>query len=721
MVAALPLFAWGARRLWRGGVTLRGFSWTPVASRILSRLVGSNPYDEARFFVADGADARFGEQRRAGLERLATTLRERNKKSIAWGESLREGFSDLRFADANRVPPAFSEVMRKNFDLSAVATASDGPRLQDLDGHWNLDVSGSYGVNVAGYDVYKGCMERGWERAKSLGPVLGPVHPVVKDNIDRLREISGADEVSFHASGTEAVMAAVRLARFNTRRKWIVSFAGAYHGWWDGVQPGIGSERPIDDCLPLKDLDPRSLDVIRARAGEIAGVIVNPVQCFHPNAPPPNDAVLLTSTVRKTESATEHYRQWLHELRKVCDDAGVPLIFDEVYSGFRLSPGGAQEFFGVRADMVLYGKTVAGGMPIGVVCGRKDLMRRFDPDHPMRIAYVIGTFSAHPLVMTSMNEFLLWLDTDEAKAAYSESNEACAAWVQRTNEALSEARLPLQIAHLGTVWTILFQDASRYNWLLQYYLRAQGLALSWVGTGRCLASLDYTADDYEELASKILAGAREMKRDGWWLTENEQPKRNQKMKIGLVREMFGSLVRMPAPVARFYADIMQRKEDDHHASHHDKKNQVLHLLSSSVFVFCYGLAFFDLTLAMGLGLSALFVRQLGHAVFEPPCHDKEKLLLGFTTRSKSVVVAIYLAIPIIHALRAPNGVWDHLWASADTIALQWFAWTVVVVLGHTLLLVFKHGFRNSMLWFVKLVTDPFTDLVTYSPRALLYR
>jgi len=79
--------------------------------------------------------------------------------------------------------------------------------------------------------------------------------------------------VSFHMSGTEAVMAAVRLARFNTRRKLVVSFSGAYHGWWDGVQPGLGSERRLDDCLTLKDLDPASLAVIRRRAGEIAGIL----------------------------------------------------------------------------------------------------------------------------------------------------------------------------------------------------------------------------------------------------------------------------------------------------------------------------------------------------------------------------------------------------------------------------------------------------------------
>src|SRR5215475_3733555 len=137
-------------------------------------------------------------------------------------------------------------------------------------------------------------------RSMSAAPMdsTSPVS-IVAENIALLKTVSGMDEVSFHMSGTEAVMAAIRMARFNTQRKLIVCFSGAYHGWWDGVQPGLGSERSIDDCLTLKDLHPASLDVLRWRAHEIAGVVVNPMQSFHPNAPPPNDAILLTSGVRK--------------------------------------------------------------------------------------------------------------------------------------------------------------------------------------------------------------------------------------------------------------------------------------------------------------------------------------------------------------------------------------------------------------------------------------
>jgi glutamate-1-semialdehyde 2,1-aminomutase len=208
--------------------------------------------------------------------------------------------------------------MREKFNLCSVVTESRGPRLKTLDGAWTIDVSGSYGLNVAGFDRYKEWIASGWERVKDLGPVLGPLHPVVADNIHLLRQISRQDEVSFHMSGTEAVMAAVRMVRFNTRRKLIVCFSGAYHGWWDGVQPGLGSERPLRDRLALKDLSRASLAVIRRRANEIAGVLVNPVQ-FHPNAPPPNDAILLTSDVRKTEASTERARWLRHWFPRACD------------------------------------------------------------------------------------------------------------------------------------------------------------------------------------------------------------------------------------------------------------------------------------------------------------------------------------------------------------------------------------------------------------------
>jgi glutamate-1-semialdehyde 2,1-aminomutase len=710
--AGLLILRWCRTRL----ITFRAVALTPLISRRLSFWLRAQHYVGDAFFDADGAGEPWIAARRAALSRLAGTLRSQSSRTREWSGRIREGLSDLRFTDANRVPFRFAPLMREHFDLSTVVTASDGPRLRDLDGRWSLDASGSYGVNVAGYTRYKEWMQRALERVKDVGPVLGPLHPVVDDNLARLKQISQLDEVSFHMSGTEAVMAAVRLARFNTRRKLIVCFAGAYHGWWDGVVPGLGSERRIDDCLTLKDLDPASLAVIRLRRHEIAAVLVNPVQSFHPNSPPPNDAVLLTSSVRATEESTLAYRRWLRQLRDVCTTAEVPLIFDEVYTGFRLAPGGAQEFFDVRADMVVYGKTLGGGLPVGVVCGRRELMRRFDPEHPMRLSYVVGTFSAHPYVMAAMNEFLCWVTDPATRPLYEAMNARCATWVGQTNARLSASDLPVRIMALGTVWTVLFREPGRYNWLLQYYLRAHGISLSWVGTGRCLASMDFSEADYQTLGDALLASARQMKDDGWWLNATQLPERDTRMKVRLMQEIAGSLVRVPQPLRAFYADVMQRKDDDHHASHNDKANQHLHLLSSSVFIYCYFLIFSDLTVAMCLGLASLFVRQFGHAVLEPPCHKEEETLLGYNTRNKTLIVVGYVLIALVPMLRATAWSMDAVVNGLPAVALQWFFWTVFVVGARVGYLIWRFDFRTSMVWYVKLVTDPLTDVYTYFPR-----
>ena len=716
LILGVFLLAYVGQKFVRALLTLPAVALLPALSRRLSNWVKSRDYNEEEFLRADGAREPWVELRKKALDRLANFLQSRHTQSIAWADGVRESFSDLRFTDANRVPFPFMRVMREKFNLCSVVTVSKGPKLRDLDGHWSLDVSGSYGVNVAGFDRYKEWIEKGWERVKDLGPVLGPVHPIVADNIAMLKKVSRLDEVSFHMSGTEAVMAAVRMARFNTRRKMIVCFSGAYHGWWDGVQPGLGSERPLNDCLTLKDMNLASLGVLRRRAKEIAGVLVNPVQSFHPNSPPPNDAVLLTSEMRKTQSSTERYAQWLRQLREICSACDIPLIFDEVYTGFRLAPGGAQEYFGVRADMVVYGKTVAGGMPIGAVCGKKNLMRRFDPAHPMRIAYVVGTFSAHPAVMGAMNEFLRWVVEPVTAKIYNESNQRCAEWAQSINQKLADAALPLRVVNLATVWTVLFKEPSRYNWLLQYYLRAEGVTLSWVGTGRCLSSMDFTAEDYDALQEKLLDAARKMKIDGWWLTLNEYPEREKNMRTRLIREMLGSLVQAPRPLKTFYSEVMQRKHDDHHASHSNGVNQFFHLLSSSAFIYCYLVAFFDLTTAMCLGLASLFVRQFGHAILEPPCHDKEALLLGYNTRNKTLIALGYLLIPVIHMAQAGGWTAEFFISVIGQVALSWFLWTLLVVLGRVTYLMWKHDFRISMIWFVKLVTDPLTDIVAYFPR-----
>jgi glutamate-1-semialdehyde 2,1-aminomutase len=164
---------------------------------------------------------------------------------------------------------------------------------------------------------------------------------------------------------------------------------------------------------------------------------------------------------------------------------------------------------------------------------------------------------------------------------------------------------------------------------------------------------------------------------------------------------------------------MARKRDDHHASHSDKRNQALHLVSSSVFIYCYARIFGDLTTAMCLGLASLFLRQFGHAVLEPVCHEKEALLLGYNTPKKTLIVLGYALVPVIEMARAHTMSLAGFTSLIDPIALQWFRWTVFVILARVAYLAWTFDARTSMIWFVKLVTDPFTDIAAYFPRRIL--
>jgi glutamate-1-semialdehyde 2,1-aminomutase len=480
----------------------------------LARVLPTYSYDDDQFFVSDGAPANVADTRRSGFERLSQQMTTRAMHTLGATARLEPHVSDLQFTARYRVPFPYRRFIAEHLRVGSLVSESAGVSIANLDGTSDYDLAGSYGVNLFGHDFYKDCIDRGIDRVRALGPVLGAYHPIVEDNVRRLRAVSGLDEVSFHMSGTEAVMQAVRLARFHTRRNYIVRFCGAYHGWWDDVQPGVGNPVDVRATYTLKDVDNDTLRVLATRQ-DIACVLVNPLQSLHPNAGAPADGTLVDSS-RRASVDRDRYARWLRELRDLCTTRGIVLIFDEVFVGFRIARGGAQEYFGVAADVVVYGKTVGGGLPVGVLCGKSRYMKRFREDRASDFCFARGTFNSHPYVMGAMNEFLRRLDEPELRASYGGLDNR---WNRRAvalNARLEREQLPVRVANLVSIWTVCYQTPSRYNWMFQYYLRAEGLHLSWIGSGRLIFSHNYTDADVAAVCDRFVAAAGRVRADGWW-------------------------------------------------------------------------------------------------------------------------------------------------------------------------------------------------------------
>jgi glutamate-1-semialdehyde 2,1-aminomutase len=545
VVATAALFPKLRARLTLSRAKHRSLTGHSKMSRAVARLIPFYEFDLDDFFRSDRAPAAVGAQRQDAFFRLARLYRERFAHSRQLTQQVSRQISDLQFTEAYRVPFQYSRLVRENLGAGAFVQSSAGVTVTDLDGNICYDLTGSYGVNIFGNDFYKECIAKAQARGQTLGPVLGPYHPVIASNVARLCAISGLDEVSFHMSGTEAVMQAVRLARYHTRRSHLVRFAGAYHGWWGDVQPGVGNPISPHETYTLAEMSERTLRVLETRR-DIACVLVNPLQALHPNAGAPADSALVDSS-RAGHFDRAAYGAWLKALREVCTRRNIVLIFDEVFVGFRLAAGGAQEFFGVRADMVTYGKSIAGGLPVGAVCGRKDLMRRFRDDHPVDVCFARGTFNSHPYVMLAMDEFLTRLEDPAFGSIYRGLDASWDARAQHLNEMLAARDLPVRVANLSSIWVVHYTEPSRYNWMLQYYLRLEGLALSWVGTGRLIFSLNYTEADFAEVATRFVAAAENMKRDGWWWRDAALT--NKAIRRQILKEMIGSAFSRPAKSA----------------------------------------------------------------------------------------------------------------------------------------------------------------------------
>ncbi len=396
--------------------------------------------------------------------------------------SLEDSLPDLEFSGNYRVPfPFVDQVLKLN----------QGSLLKNQDVS-KYDGFSSYGVNVFGKEVYEHCIKQSVLQNEEYGFFLNSVHPITLENIQILKEISGMDAVSFHMSGTEAVLNACRLAKFNTEKKYILKFKDAYHGW-----AGIPDLREISS---LKDLK---------KAKNCAALLVNPLQYLFPRKSIKADALLFFGNQPKQMSLQE-YKDFLKEILSICRSKGILFILDEVFLGFRLAYGGCQEYFDIKADMVLYGKTLGGGLPVGVVCGKKEYMHKMDSQHPLKFIANRGTFAAHPLVMLSMNQFLKYI----SKNIYAGLDEK---WNQRVtllNQKISKHSI--EFHNLGSILAIRHSNLSLYNWMLQLYLKKNKLYLGPYGSSRLIFQVNLSDSEWVEIESILINSIREMEEDGWF-------------------------------------------------------------------------------------------------------------------------------------------------------------------------------------------------------------
>ncbi|GAA4782212.1 non-ribosomal peptide synthetase/type I polyketide synthase [Lysobacter hankyongensis] len=284
-----------------------------------------------------------------------------------------------------------------------VGQRSRGARVWDLDGNEYVDITMGYGVHLFGHGAP--FLQEAIARQLEHGVQVGPQSEHAGQAAALLCEITGNERVAFCNSGTEANMLAIRLARNATGRPKIAIFEGCYHGFYDAtlivagrradgglsaspMAPGL-PRAVADDVIVLPYGADEALDIVRAHAHELAGILVEPVQSRRPSVQPVD---------------------FLHKLRALTSEAGIALIFDEVITGFRVHPGGAQAAFGIRADMAVYGKVVGGGMPIGAVGGKAWLLdgvdggtwRYGDATYPEADqTFFATTFGKHPLVMAT--------------------------------------------------------------------------------------------------------------------------------------------------------------------------------------------------------------------------------------------------------------------------------------------------------------------------------
>ena len=353
------------------------------------------------------------------------------------------------FVEANKVIPGGVNSPVRAFKsvggTPIFVKSAYGAYLFDEDGNKLIDYINSWGPMILGH-AHKPVVDAIIERAK-LGTSFGtPTELETKIAELAVSMVPNIDKIRFVNSGTEACMSAIRLARGYTKRDKIIKFAGCYHGHSDSflIQAGSGAitfgspnspgvtEGTAKDTLLAKYNDIENVKALfEANKNEIAALIIEPVAGNMGCIPPK--------------------KGFLEALRKLCDDYGTMLIFDEVMTGFRLAKGGAQELYNVKADIVCFGKVIGGGLPVGAFAAKAKIMDYLAPIGPV---YQAGTLSGNPLAMAAGYEMLKELNSD--KEIYKRLEEKTAYLHKGIQKVLTDKKIEFTINRVGSMISVHF-------------------------------------------------------------------------------------------------------------------------------------------------------------------------------------------------------------------------------------------------------------------------
>jgi amino acid adenylation domain-containing protein len=454
------------------------------------------PAESSRFAVfmqgkGKNLDHAMTPEQRRHIDDLIARYTKKTAGSKAFTQAHRAVLADPRAAAGFRAE-------WKELVYPIVNTTSAGSKLYDVDGNEYIDILNGFGQTAFGHAppfvtaAVKAQLDRGF--------AIGPQADMAGKVAQLFCEITGNDRMTFCNTGSEAVMAAMRLARTVTGREKIVIFNGDYHGQFDevlvkGVQksgaeprsqpvaPGIPSTQ-VANMIVLEYGTPASLQWIRDNAEDLAAVIVEPVQSRHPHTRP---------------------FAFLREIRKITEASGTAFVMDEVVTGFRVHPGGMQAVLGIRADLATYGKVVGGGMPIGVLAGNTKFMDALDGGQwsfgddsipEVGVTFFAGTFVRHPLVLAAM-----WAVLNHIKDAGPALQETLAGktakLVGRLNQLFASRGVKTQIESYSSWFYLNFNNEHPLASLFYYHMRDRGIHIQ--ESFPCFLTTAHSDSDFEKI------------------------------------------------------------------------------------------------------------------------------------------------------------------------------------------------------------------------------